>query len=176
MLSEKDSRVRSVPTSLRFLAVAATFALGGTVSFQASASDSFPAYLAEKYEMPCAPACTMCHLTNEGGLNMFREGSFVVSLLNVGNAIGSPTEAGAPASMDPTLAAMAAMGTDVDLDGVTDIEELKVGSDPGGGAEDLCQVPKYGCGASVAPTAPTRFGALGLALSVMLVLFFRRRR
>jgi hypothetical protein len=176
MLSESNSRVRSLPTSLRFLAVAATLAFGGTVSLQAGASETFPTYLAEKYDMPCVPACTLCHLTNLGGLNMFRDPSFAVSLIVTGNTIGSPTEAGAPASMDPALAAMASMGTDADMDGLTDIAEITVGSDPNGGVEDLCQVPKYGCGASMAPTAPTRFGALGLAFSVMLVLFFRRRR
>jgi hypothetical protein len=177
MLSESNSRVRSVPISLRVLAIAATFAFGGTVSFHAAASESFPEYLAEKYEeMPCVPGCTLCHITNLGGLNTMRPGSFGASLYLTGIALGSPPEAGAPTSLDPVLAAMEAMGTNIDMDDAPDIDELKAGTDPGGGVEPLCDVPQYGCGASVAPTAPTRLGALGLAFSVMLVLFFRRRR
>jgi len=175
MNSELTSRALSFPRPRKALPFVVALALGVSVALPARASEPFPAYLAEKYEMPCVPACTLCHLTNEGGALSFRDG-FVADLLQVANASGNTIEAGNPESMAPALALVESMAMDKDMDKVTDIDELKAGTDPGGSAL-LCDVPKYGCGASsVAPSYPTRFGALALAASVMLMLGLRRRR
>lgn len=174
MKSEFTSHAVSFPRSLKALPFVAALALGVTVSSGARASEPFPAYLAEKYEMPCVPGCTLCHLTDLGGATNFRDG-FVVDLLAVARDSGNTIEAGVPQSMDPVLALIESMKMDKDMDTVPDIDELRAGTDPGGSAL-LCDVPKYGCGASVAPSYPTRFGALALAASVMLMFGLRRRR
>jgi hypothetical protein len=177
MKSESSFRLRSFPRTLQALSVAAALAGGVTLALPAAASEPFPAYIAEKYEMPCVPACTLCHLTNLGGATSFRVPGLGFTLLTIANDVtGATIESGVPESMDPNFAAMAAMGTDTDMDGTPDLDELKLGTDPGGSSTPVCDVPKYGCGASVASTAPTRFGALALAASVMLVLGLRRRR
>lgn len=169
----------SFPCSLKALPFVAALAFGVSVSLPARASEPFPAHLAEKYEMPCVPACTLCHLTSDGGARNFREG-FVVSLLDVQRETGLTIEGGVATSLDPLLAVIESRAIDQDKDGIPDIDELGAGTDPGG-AGMLCDVPKYGCGASsasssVAPSNPTRFGALALAASVMLAFGLRRRR
>ncbi len=170
MNRQSSARARSFSV----LSFAAAFVASVTLTIPAAASESFPAHLAEKVGMPCVPACTLCHFTNLGGSDMLRPG-FVISLLETANALGHPVEQGIPESMDPALAAMETMPKDYDMDMVPDLDELVAGSDPGGG-NPICDVPKYGCGASVAHTPPTRFGALALAASVMLALGLRRRR
>jgi hypothetical protein len=176
MTRESSFRFRSFPRTLKSLPFAAALAAGATLTVPAAASEPFPAYIAEKYDMPCVPACTLCHLTNLGGAaNIKPDPSFAYTLLTV-DAMNHMLEAGLPETMDWALAGMEAMGSDTDKDGSPDITELREGTDPNGSATPLCDVPKYGCGASVANTAPTRFGALALAASVMLVLGLRRRR
>ena len=157
------------------LASGAALVAGVALSPPAAASESFQPHLAEKVGMPCVPACTLCHFTNVGGADNLRPGTFVETLLVAANGTGSPVQGGVPESLDPGLAALMAMPKDTDGDGAFDLDELKAGTDPSGGAAPICDVPKYGCGASVANTAPTRFGALALALSVMLALGLRRR-
>lgn len=176
MTSQSPARVPSFSRSLKALSVAAALAASFTVALPAAASEPFPAYIAEKYKMACVPACTLCHLTNLGGTaNLKKEPSFVYTLL-LADAMNHMLSPGLPETMDTALATMEAMGSDTDMDGSPDIEELKFGTDPNGSNTPLCDVPKYGCGASVANTAPTRLGALALAASVMLVLGLRRRR
>lgn len=165
-----------VSRCLKALPLAAAFGAILTLAAPARASEPFPAYIAEKYEMPCVPACTLCHLTNLGGATSFRVPGLGYTLLEVVQDTGATIEAGVPESLDPNFAAMAAMGTDTDKDGTPDLDELKAGTDPAGSSTAVCDVPKYGCGASVAHTPPTRFGALALAASVMLALGLRRRR
>lgn len=176
MTRELSFRLRSFPRTLKALPFAAALAAGVTLTVPAAASEPFPAYIAEKYEMSCVPACTLCHLTNLGGATSFKVPGFGYSVLEAANALGATVEAGVPESMDPALAQMQAMGKDSDMDGDDDFKELGAGTDPSGGSTPLCDVPQYGCGASVANTAPTRFGAVALAASVMLVLGLRRRR
>jgi hypothetical protein len=175
MTRESSFRFRSFPRTLKSLPVAAALAAGVTLTVPATASEPFPAYIAAKYEMPCVPACTLCHLTNLGGATNIKSPGFGLTLLTV-DAMNHMLEAGVPETMDWALASMEAMGSDTDMDGSPDITELRLGTDPNGSSTPLCDVPKYGCGASVANTAPTRFGALALAASVMLVLGLRRRR
>lgn len=176
MSAQSSARAQSPFHPLKALSFAAALAAGVTLTLPAAASEPFPAYIAEKYGMPCVPACTLCHLTNDGGGTSFKIPGFGYSLLDTANKLGATVEPGIPESMNPALAQMETMGTDSDMDGANDFDELVAGDDPSGGSTALCDVPKYGCGASVANTAPTRFGALALAASVMLVLGLRRRR
>ena len=76
-------------------------------------------------------------------------------------------------SLRNALTALEAEGSDVDEDGVGDIQELRDGTNPNlaGGLEDP---PEYGCLGNVAPTRSVWPGAT-LALAALAILVRRRR-
>jgi hypothetical protein len=151
----------------------ASFALLSSAARSAAARDEFPAVLADKLEMPCVPSCLPCHTAVPGTRDNMREDGLRVALNQNQPRIENV------AQLEALLDEMLKPGTtkilpgDSDRDGTPDLAELAAGKDPYGGA-DLCLL-KYGCGASsIAPSTPTRFGALAFALALSAALLRRR--
>lgn len=159
----------------------------GAVLFGASPALSdpgAPAYLEGKYALSCTPQCTLCHATNAGNYGNYRlatlpngqtsstEG-FILALKGC-NFV--PTD---KATWDPALAQCESSGVDSDHDGVSDVNELKAGTDPNDASATatICgNGPTYGCvrvarGTSVDGLALLVSGAVFLAG----VAFTRRR-
>jgi MYXO-CTERM domain-containing protein len=161
--------VRAAALSLAGCALLATFAR------DAAARDTFPAVLKEKMQMPCVPSCLPCHKAVPGTRANLREDGLRLALYNVDDKL--PNDGELATALDAILSGAAAPPGDSDGDKTPDLEELAAGDNPYGGAP-LCvgEGPQYGCGASVAPSAPTRFGALAFALAFTGALLRRRRR
>jgi|SoiMethySBSTD1v2_1073268.scaffolds.fasta_scaffold04329_15 hypothetical protein len=125
----------------------------------ATATPNFPGEIQSTLNMPCAPTCTLCHATEQGGgtpvtpfgKQMVATGGLVPfdvdSLKNALNLL--QTSAQCFATNPPTQGPC-----DSDGDGTPDIEELQAGQDPNTPGGDLCgSQPRYGCGARVAPAS-----------------------
>ena len=138
------------------------------------ASDTFPAFIKNKYNLASLPDCALCHTNGITGLG------------TVNTPFGKAARmhglvAGDTASLNAALDAMAAENVDSDADGVTDVAELMAGTSPnvgatptgggagGGGGGTVLPPPRYGCGASVVPELIFFAGLLPLLRS-------RRRR
>jgi hypothetical protein len=136
----------------------------------AGASPTYPAAIKDDLktlnaaDMPCTPPCTICHRDALGGRGTVIK-PFGLAMIENG-LVFQDTDALARA-----LAALKASGVDSDGDGVTDIDELSAGHDPNvSGPAALCvSLPRYGCGASVAPDRPAGAGAFLFGLLAWLV-------
>ena len=135
----------------------------------ASASPNFPAEVQKEWALPSAPDCIVCHQNDLGGAGTATK-PFARSLEREGlveEDIGS---------LDTALAALKAQNTDSDGDGISDIDELQMGSDPndGPGAFDQYPIPMTGCAVGM----PKRTRPLPAALLALtsLVLALRGRR
>ena len=141
----------------------------------ARADQSFPAALAAAAPMPCVPQCTVCHRDNLGGARTLIP--FGLTMQSVGGLVG----AGNPALVAPALKKVADAMTDTDGDGISDIDELKVGDSPSikgaAGQGEVCAGAKYGCGAHIAAPPPVdRFSLFSAGLVVLGLAAARRRR
>lgn len=164
--SKKFSRSRSFPLVLAAIS-------GAIVSFSpvAGASPNYPTVVQEQLGMACLPRCTICHTTEPGILGTATQ-PFARTLVEHGLQ---------PAAEETLVTALTGFPADVDSDddGVPDLVELQGGgmsdedSDPPAGAAgagatttsadqprhpnepgvgDVCaDVPRYGCGAHMAP-------------------------
>ncbi|HEY6561805.1 MAG TPA: hypothetical protein VI072_31260 [Polyangiaceae bacterium] len=131
----------------------------------AGASDIFPEELRAHLELPAAPACTLCHDSDEGGTDTVVT-PFGVTLLRFG---ATALNAG---SLRAALDAAEQQAPDSDFDTVSDIEELRQGTDPNDGV--ALPVPLTGC--SVSSRIASRMGWLSyLILAPLLVRPGRRR-
>jgi hypothetical protein len=132
------------------------------VAGAASASQVYPAAVAQHLSLPYVPACSLCHLAGKTGPGT-AETPFARSTRARGLRSGdTPLVAVA-------LDALARDGVDSDGDGVTDINELVAGTDPnvaGGSSIELRADPGYGCSSAD--------GSAGLAELVVALLFTRR--
>ena len=112
------------------------------------AHSTFPTLIQTDLDMPCLPACTICHKDNLGGF-----GSVTMAFGKSAQLAGLNFS---DASLRPTLDKMERAGTDSDGDGIGDIVELRAGQDPNG-TVDLCSqaalAARYGCGAHIAKSA-----------------------
>lgn len=129
------------------------------------AHSTFPTLIASELDMPCVPACTICHKDTLGGFGTVTE-PFGKAMQADGLNFTEP-------SLSPALKKLEEAGTDSDGDGVGDVAELRVGQDPNGDV-DLCGqaalAARYGCGAHIA-TPPGRDTSATLsALFTVLVL------
>lgn len=123
-------------------------------------------------EMPCAPQCTICHQTSQGGRGTvtkpFGKKMFTMYGLDPGN----------PDSVEGALTADVLEGADSDGDGVCDFDELLRGTNPSiAGDAPLCG-PESGCFARVAPH-PTDdtdniAGFAGIAAALALIAAARK--
>jgi hypothetical protein len=124
-------RRRASRVASRALLVASTFAALITAG-RAHADPKAPGYVQNKFALPCAPSCTLCHANDRGGFANYRtitingtqKGGFGVTMKNLGFV---PTD---QSTWDPAFALAEQDKTDTDEDGVPDVEELKADEDP----------------------------------------------
>lgn len=140
----------------------------------AEASSTYPQVIADTLGMPCIPQCTICHSSNVGG-----PGTVVTAFGRKAIDLGQ-TGGLQDALLRTTLAKFEQMGINSDADPESDIDELKVGLDPSVAGGDVCNGPKYGCGASVAAVPAKRGSDAVATVAAVLtalagVLIFRRR-
>jgi hypothetical protein len=150
----------------------------------AAADPALPAFLDGYVKMKCTPDCTLCHNDDTGGYNNLR------SAINDGktvNGFGYVLENDfnlSPVSQStwgPAVDADRAKNSDIDGDGVDDIQELMDGTDPNDPSPDstICGGggPTYGC-ARLSPKGSVD-GVASAASGAVLVLglgLMRRRR
>jgi hypothetical protein len=154
------------------------------------ASDTFPAKMQETLDMPCAPQCTVCHLTNEGGFGTIKGDSFgevayglglratddgCIPTLLAALERGATGDACGGSLQEPDGSGAGII--DTDADGAPDVAELRAGEDPNVvGGEGLCVV-RYGCGARIAPQhGGAGLGAAGAALVLLGLVLARARK
>jgi hypothetical protein len=134
----------------------------------AGATSGFPAQIRYELSSPSVPNCNLCHATTAGGGPVTQ--AFGQAMVARG------LRAGDSASLTTALQALEAEGTDSDGDGLGDTEELRQGLDPNFSGDAGSEPPAYGCGAQLAPSAPTGSAAVGLLMGLAVTLFSRRRR
>lgn len=118
-------------------AATAGFLMIVTVAPAAHATPTFPATLAAHLGLSSAPDCSLCHTATPQRGNVTTP--FGTSMRERG------LRAYDEASLRTALDALAAEKKDSDGDGAPDIDELKAGTNPNGGAGETI-VPGYGCG------------------------------
>jgi MYXO-CTERM domain-containing protein len=129
----------------------------------AAANPKYPAIVYNELGLDVAPACTLCHRDNLGGLGTV-EKPFGLELMDRGLTATNGEDV-LPGLLDD----MEADEVDSDGDKVGDIAELKEGTDPNVAGSTLSP-PKYGCLSTASGTAPAALLAL-VALGLV-----RRRR
>jgi hypothetical protein len=148
------------------LAVAAS-----AVSSYGQAKNQFPSEIRKDIPgMTRQPQCNLCHLDDKTG------GGTVVTPF--GWSMKARGLTGSTNTVAPAIAQMIKDGVDSDGDGVTDIEELKNGTDPNSAADVYLDEtkPGYGCGG----TPPVGRGMAGWGFVVLALggagSALRRRR
>lgn len=139
----------------------------------AAASPTFPAEIQRILDTPCKPICTTCHTRLEGGIGTARK-PFGLAMQSEG------LQARSPNLIAPALQKLEASGSDVDNDGVPDVEELRNMEDPNTAntsLECLNETPPDDSGCSVAPETPAGSGTpLVWAFAAALIAARRRAR
>jgi hypothetical protein len=151
-----------------------------SVTTFASANPAFPAALEKYIPMPCKPHCTICHNTDEGGAGTTKDNSLGKEWPKMFGLDGFDDT-----SIDEQLIqgiASAGLDADVDHDGVSDLDELKLGNDPDNPsptAPSICVAAsiEYGCVrvARQGPVDSVATAAFAL-LALIGVSALRRRR
>jgi hypothetical protein len=124
----------------------------------------------------CAPQCTACHLTTEGGFGTLNKFGHNLQM------IGGLLPGGSQADVTHALKILVAADPDSDGDGIKDVEEIEAGDSPAlaapNGVARWCPDIKYGCGARIAaaPPAVDRASLFSLGLVVLGFALARRWR
>jgi len=142
MINDRHSLMKA------FIAAASLgFSFG--IPLPAQASETFPAQVKEHLNLVCVPQCNLCHSSNPG-----LDSTWATSKL--GPQMAANGALSKDAKLGPVLDKMRGLGTmlDVDKNGANDIEDIAKGFNPNLDGEPVCDVPKYGCGAHVAPQSP----------------------
>lgn len=167
---------RSILRRMDLRGAVAALALGGAMlasrNARAVVMADMPGVIQKAANMPCTPACTLCHMVPEGGSGTAQQ-PFVGDLFDVGfNRDSSVTD------IQTAIDALKEQQVDGDGDGIPDIDELQQGlnpNDPNKGAS-LCG-PVYGC---VRVAKPGRVDGVASAASAAVLLLgmalLRRRR
>lgn len=141
----------------------------------AEASPTFPAEVQKILDMPCKPICTTCHTRLEGGYGTART-PFGLAMQGAG------LQAKSPNLIAGALQQLEASGSDVDKDGVSDIEELRNMENPNAANASLECLTETDddAGCSVAGRSSRRNGGvasvLGVSLAALVAARIRRRR
>jgi hypothetical protein len=137
-----------------------------------SASPSYPQALEAELELSCAPACTLCHDTMEGG-SLTANRPVGIALRRLRLASGDPQQ------LLQVIAQLESNGTDSDGDGTGDVAELRAGGNPNDpdNAPLGCYTPppaeeEGGC--AVAAGAPS--GGLPLITGLLIAALMLRLR
>lgn len=174
--------------SARQLVLALGVAVASFVSAPAQASQTYPSVIAEEFDMPCAPTCTLCHSTNPGQSGTAVSGQLFGQALAFSGVSGmnedslrtalAKIKAGTADTLPLRMPDGMPDSADVDGDGIGAYDELKEGNDPNKPGDARLCGPEYGCGAHIAKAPAKNGGAWVLAASAAaLVTFgFRRRR
>jgi len=150
----------------------------------ARANPLFPGWLQTDVPMPCVPHCTICHLTDAGGVGTITPGSMGAAWQQMFQLDGNLQSADAlHANLTSALNAARASMQDSDHDMVPDDVELNQGRDPNKADPNamICGAgvptgPEYGC-VRVARQGPIdSVGAAAGALVALIGLAAIRRR
>ena len=150
--------MRTAPLAAGFAALAALL-LGANV---ASATSNFPAAVRTKLSLSYDPPCSLCHTNGITGRGTVTT-PFGKAMLARGLVASDET------ALNAALDKMVAEKVDSDLDGTTDIDELKAGTNPNGDSLSV----SYGCNASGGDPSAL---VLGAAVGGLLLLSRTRRR
>ena len=132
------------------------------------ASPSYPAEITSYVGTPCdLTLCTVCHDSMSGGTGTVTQ-PFGMAMMDQGLVLENVD------SLHTALDALDTNGTDSDGDGTSDLDELRAGTDPNGGAA-FCDIttPTYGC-FNTAQANPSWYGVVTAAGGMFALL--RRRR
>ncbi|WP_394839230.1 hypothetical protein LVJ94_20285 [Pendulispora rubella] len=148
----------------------ASFVVTLCAALPAAATPNFPGAIQRDLSLNAPPPCTTCHNNPAGGTGTVTQ-PFGMKMIARGLVPGDET------TLQRALGALDAENSDVDGDGVKDIQELRNGTDPNGSTE----TPSYGCGGSISPVNPRRAlpdASVILSGTLMAIgaIFLRRRR
>jgi hypothetical protein len=164
LINRRALRYRSRVTARNRCSSTLAFALLGLVwSSIAHAEREFPAVIQADLELSYEVPCSVCHLKESTGAATART-PFALAL-----KARDFTDEG---SLSSALARLKADNFDTDGDGVSDVEELKVGTDPNSAANANlidAQEPGYGCGGSAPHGRNVGQAALGVAALTWLL-------
>lgn len=139
-------------------------------SATAFASVTFPPVIQSELSLASAPDCTLCHRNDLGGVGTVVRPFGRTMMSQFGLMSGNV------AALRAGLAGSEAAKLDSDGDGTSDIDELRMGSDPNvgvSGMEAAPEVPLPQTGCALGGYSPSGGGA---ALTVVLVGLALRRR
>jgi hypothetical protein len=137
----------------------------------ASASPTYPEALAGQLELSCAPACTLCHDTMEGG-SLTANQPFGIAARRLRLASGNTEQ------LFQVIAQLEANGTDSDGDGTGDVAELRAGGNPNDPDNEPlgCYTPppmEGDSGCAISGVAGT--SRLSLVAGLLIAAMMRRR-
>ena len=148
--------------------------LGCLLSSSAFASPTYPQGIRSYLQLTDAPDCTLCHRDNFGGTGTVIR-PFGRTLVDHFQLTGNNNVT----LLKAALAGDDAQNLDSDGDGVTDIDELRMGTDPNVGASGLeagpsVPLPETGC--ALAVRNPVGGATLLVVMFAALGFFARRSR
>jgi hypothetical protein len=142
----------------------------------AFASPSYPAAIASELDLPCEPACTLCHTRATGGFATVNTPFGLTVRMDHGLVCCDAS------LVSEVLDELREMETDSDADGTSDIAELEALTDPNteGDVDLACEAASddSGCSISRAGAVPRTGGSALLVAAVFVVVAatIRRRR